>query len=126
MELPIYIDGNEEGVLRIEQKGTYTVMTADLRDMGHVVRLTLYGEHGAGYLGVPEPVGGRQRLTRRFSSLDMARMPQEPKYAADRPLEKPAALLPPPPEAPKPPQVAVKKPQPGKRVLYMGGKPYFF
>ena len=125
MELPVYIDGKEEGVLRVEQKGTYTIMTADLRDVGRVVRLTLYGEHAAGYLGVPEPANGRQHLTRRFSPLDMARMPQEPKYAADRPLEKPAALLPPPPEVThksRPP----KPVEPKQHILWMGGKPYFF
>ena len=63
MLLPIYIDGNQEGTLTVERQGALTVMRADMRDVGRVVRLSVYGEK-SGYLGVPEPQDGRLRLTR--------------------------------------------------------------
>ena len=44
MKLPIYIDGKEEGALTVERQGAATVMRADMRDVGRVVRLTVYGE----------------------------------------------------------------------------------
>ncbi len=117
MQLPIYIDGTEEGTLTVERQGTMTVMRADLRDVGRVVRLSVYGEK-AGYLGVPEPEQGRLRLTRRFTNLDMLRFPQRIEYAADRPLE--GRPVPPGPE--KTPE----NEEPKRHVLWMGGKPYYF
>ena len=44
MQLPIYIDGKEEGKLTIERQGAVTVMRAELNDVGRVVRLTVFGE----------------------------------------------------------------------------------
>ena len=117
MELPIYIDGKQEGVLTVESQGPATVMRADMRDVGRVVRLCLYGEK-TGYLGVPEPSGGRLRLMRRFTPTDMKRFPQNPEYAAERPVEKKAQS---PGQAQQPAEDAPKR-----HVLWMGGKPYFF
>ena len=124
MVLPIYIDGKKEGELTVEHRGAATVMRAELRDVGRVVRLAVYGEKGerAGYLGVPEPAGGRLRLTRRFSPLEMGRFPQRLKYAAEVGEAR----------REKPPEEAEKQPEGefpqgiGRRVLWMGGKPYFF
>ena len=115
MQLPIYIDGAEEGTLTVERQGAMTVMRADMRDVGRVVRLSVYGEK-AGYLGVPEPDKGRLRLTRRFTNLDMLRFPQRIEYAADRPLD---GRTPPPEKKPE-------APAPKRHVLWMGGKPYYF
>lgn len=117
MQIPIYIDGNEEGTLTVQRQGAVTVMKADMRDVGRVVRLSVYGEK-CGYLGVPEPEGGRLRLTRRISPLDMARFPQSPRYAAEKPMDGKK-------QAPAPKKNP--EPQPQKHhVLWMGGKPYFF
>ena len=117
MELPIYIDGIEEGVLTVERQGAMTVMRADLRDVGRMVRLSVYGEK-AGYLGVPAPEQGRLRLTRRFTNLDMLYFPQRIEYAADRPLEgRPAPVQP----EKTPEDQSVRR-----HVLWMGGKPYYF
>ena len=122
MKLPIYIDGKEEGALTIERQGAATVMRADMRDVGRVVRLTVYGER-AWYLGVPAPENGRLRLTRRFSPLEMARFPKNAEYAAEKPMR----------ASPEPPEKqTTEKPEKepfqgvGRHVLWMGGKPYFF
>ena len=117
MLLPIYVDGIEEGTLTVERQGAVTVMRADLRDVGRVVRLSVYGEK-AGYLGVPAPEQGRLRLTRRFTNLDMLRFPQRIEYAADRPADgRPA---------PPPPEKTPKETPARRHVLWMGGKPYYF
>ncbi len=117
MQIPIYIDGNEEGTLTVERQGAVTVMRADMRDVGRVVRLSVYGEK-SGYLGVPEPEGGRLRLTRRISPMDMVRFPQRPQYAAEKPLGGKTA-----PAAPK---AEAEPPAQKNHVLWMGGKPYYF
>ncbi len=118
MQIPIYIDGKKEGALTVEREGPVTVMRGELRDVGRVVRLTVYGER-AGYLGVPEPAEGRLRITRRLSPMEMNRFPQHPEYAAEGPLDRPA------------PQTKRREPEeaaePARRhVLWMGGKPYYF
>ena len=113
MELPIYIDGKQEGTVLLEKQGAVTLMRADMRDVGRVVRLNLYGER-EGYLGIPVPEDGRQRLVKRLSPLDMKCLPQKPEYAAERPMGAQTA-----------PPVEASAPQ-GKHVIWQGGKPYFF
>ena len=122
MKLPIYIDGKEEGALTVERQGTATVIQADMRDVGRLVRLTVYGER-AWYLGVPAPENGRLHLTKRFSPMEMGRFPQRPEYAAEKPMRaSPEGPETPPPDRPeKEPFQGV-----GRHVLWMGGKPYFF
>ncbi len=121
MVLPIYIDGKQEGELTVCRQGAVTVMQADMRDVGRVVRLTVYGER-AGYLGVPEPEEGRLRLTRRFSPMEMARFPQHPQYAAEKPM-------PGKKQHEERPEKDTQKPNAqdgGRHVVWMGGKPYYF
>ena len=121
MKLPIYIDGKQEGELTVDRQGAATVMQADMRNVGRVVRLTVYGER-AGYLGVPEPEDGRLRLTRRLSPMEMARFPQHPQYAAEKPM----------PGRKQPGEQPETSPQKsggqdgGRHVVWMGGKPYYF
>ena len=117
MDIPIYIDGKKQGALAIEREGPITVMTADMADVGRVVRLTVYGER-AGYLGVPEPIDGRLKLTRRLTPAQMRAFPQTPEYAAEGLMEGRTA----PPQAPPAPEEAA----PGEHVLWMGGKPHYF
>lgn len=133
MELPIYIDGKKEGVLTVERQGAATVMRAELRDVGRVVRLTIYGEK-AGYLGVPEPDGGKLRLARRFSPAEMRRFPERPEYVAERPLTAQPST-----EAAQSARNAPERQVGGgkqggaeeqggqvRHVLWMGGKPHYF
>ena len=117
MQIPVYIDGKQEGTLTIEHEDAATVMDARLRDVGRVVRLTVFGD-GEGYLGIPEPEeAGQLRLVRRLSANDMRAFPTAPEYAADRRLTAGKKLDPAP------------KPQPeksGRHVIWHGGKPYYF
>ncbi len=118
MELPVYIDGKREGALTVERRGTVTAMTVQVRDVGRVVRLSVYGEK-AGYLGIPEPAGGGMlRLEKQFTPMQMLQFPQRMEYAADRPLDRRA-----------PAEKPAETPEKGgekRHVLWMGGKPYFF
>ena len=120
-QIPIYIDGKKEGTLTIQRQGAATVMRAELRDVGRVVRLNVYGEK-TGYLGVPAPEDGRLRLVRRLSPMEMDRFPRRPEYAGDRPIERdrPAEK-----QKKEPPQGDLPQGI-GRHVLWMGGKPYFF
>lgn len=113
MQIPVYIDGRQEGWLSIRREGAATVMDARLRDVGRVVRLTVFGEK-EGYLGVPEPEEGGLRLVRRLSPSDMRRFPAAPEYAANARLKD---------ARPKEPE---ERPDPPRHVLWQGGKPYFF
>ena len=117
MDIPIYIDGKKQGALAIQREGPITVMTADMADVGRVVRLTVYGDK-AGYLGVPEPMEGRLRLVKRLTPAQMRSFPQTPEYAAERPMERQKT----PPQAPQKAEEA----GPGEHVLWMGGRPHYF
>ena len=121
MTIPIYIDGREQGTLTIGRDGAVTVMTADMNDVGRVVRLTVYGEKAA-YLGVPEPANGRLRLVKRLSPVQMRAFPVSPGYAAERPREAEKPSRP----APKPEPEAKQEGGEGGHVLWMGGKPHYF
>ena len=117
MQIPVYIDGKQEGTLTIEQEDAATVMDARLRDVGRVVRLTVFGD-GEGYLGIPEPEEpGQLRLVRRLSANDMRAFPAAPEYAADRRLTGRKT----PEPAPKP-----QAEKSGRHVIWHGGKPYYF
>ncbi len=122
MQIPIYIDGKKQGALTIGCQGAATVMTADMADVGRVVRLTVYGEGKAGYLGVPEPAEGRLRLTKRLSPAQMRCFPQTPEYAAERPRAEVRPALP----AHKSGEEKSPEEEPGEHVLWMGGKPHYF
>ena len=121
MTVPIYIDGKETGSLAIGQEGPLTVMEADLEDVGRVVRLTVFGER-EGYLGVPEPVAGRLKLTRRLSPAQMRAFPKYPGYAAERAREEEKEAA---PEA-RPAAMDTGAGEPARHVLWMGGKPHYF
>ena len=122
MHIPIYIDGRQEGTLAVERQGPVTVMTADMSDVGRVVRLTVYGGGKAGYLGVPAPADGRLKLTRRLSPNQMRAFPQEPEYAAERPREAKKTTSPAMLPAPETPEGEGQE----GHVLWMGGKPHYF
>lgn len=106
MEIPIYMEGRTVGTVTLERQGEAVNVSADMRDAGRVVRLYVYGER-AFYLGIPEPDGkGRAKLKKRIPCVRHFGFPQTPEYAAEQPVER-----------------TEKK---GKRVLWHGGKPYYF
>ncbi len=123
MELPVYIDGKREGTLTMERHGAATVIRADIRDVGRVVRLRLYGD-GEGYLGIPVPENGRQVLTKRLTALEMRRLPSAPTYAAEAPMRGEARRT--APEPSRMPEHGETAPERKTHVVWRGGKPYYF
>jgi hypothetical protein len=84
MELPIYIDGERVGVLTIERENDGILALAQLRDVGRVVRLHLYGDSSF-YLGIPEPEKGQLVLRRRIEGRAQNILPAHPAYAGEKP-----------------------------------------
>jgi hypothetical protein len=114
MDVPIYIDGVAEGTVTLMQTGSAWTVAAQLRDVGRVVRLRLYGKDGQSlYLGVPVPEGGGLRLCRRLSAQEGRQLPPDPAYAGEKPLSAPHIQ-------------PVQPSTTGRHVLWQGGKPYFF
>lgn len=87
MEIPIYIDGEETGRLTIGKQAAWLVLQAKLRPTGRVVRLNIYGDGEPFYLGVPTPEAGELCLTRHLTPTEARRLPENPSYAAETPLE---------------------------------------
>lgn len=108
MLIPVYIDGKEAGTVEIEKYDGQTVVEAAVRDVGRVLRLTVFGEKSF-YLGVPVPEEDTLRLTRRLSPAEEGNFPEHPSYAAERPIETEAM-----------------KPAGRRHVLWQGGKPHYF
>lgn len=106
MQLPIIIDGTRVGTLQLRRQGNCVRAEARLKDMGRVLRLSVYGE-GEEYLGIPEPREGGM-----FLEKCLRRLPRNPEYCAERPRELPAEEK---DEAPAP-----------RRVLWQGGKAHYF
>ncbi len=118
MEIPVYIDGRQEGTVRLSHDGPVTVLEADIRDVGRLIRLRLFGD-GEGYLGIPEPEEGRLRLVKRVSPMELRRLPAHPRYAAECEMQLPSEGT--------PEQEPVSAPEPAPRhVLWHGGRPYYF
>ncbi len=115
MEIPILHEGENIGTLRVEQDACFAVMDARLRDVGSVLRLRVFGENEAWYLGVPEPEDGQLRLTRRVSPARMRGFPANPLYAAERRQKGDQSAREPVPAAER-----------GPHVLWLGGRPFYF
>lgn len=113
MTIPIYIDGEKTGSLRVEACGCCTLLRGELKNPGRLVRLTVYGE-GEMYLGVPQPEGGRLLLCRKLTPREMRRFPRRPQYAAE--MRRSAHET--EPEA--------GEPDLPRHVLWQGGRAYYF
>lgn len=75
---PIQIGGEITGSLTVERDGLMTVFSADCRDDGELIRLSVFDAVGnAGYLGVMLPENGRLSLKKRFSRAGLAAFPKE-------------------------------------------------
>ena len=82
-EYPIIIDSRTAGTLTVTPAGLTTEFLARCADPGRLIRLSVYGEGGEGYLGVMEPMGGALTLCRRLSRAAMALFPERIDYAAE-------------------------------------------
>ena len=71
--LDILAEGRPVGTAEITEEGLYLRFTADCEDpLSGPCRLVGVGERGELRLGVPEPEGGRLRLSRALSRRDCA------------------------------------------------------
>lgn len=72
---PIVFDGTEAGTLTVSRDGLYWVFDARCAPRTELVRLSVFGEDGEGYLGVMEPCGEALVLTKRLSRNALAGFP---------------------------------------------------
>lgn len=85
MVYPIQGYAPEEGWLRLEQAGLYTLLEARLPASGELTRLWAVGRGGDwAYLGLPVPEGDGLILRRRLSAAEMKKLPAELAYASTR------------------------------------------
>jgi hypothetical protein len=84
MEIPVYLNGEAAGTLRISQEGLYTVLEAETPGQGGLVRLWVHGGGRSAYLGVMQPVGGGLSLRRRCSRSQLSAFPAPMEFASDR------------------------------------------
>lgn len=77
---PIIIDGNETGRMDVSREGLFWCFeaTSDMTD--GIIRLSVFGDDGEGYLGVMEPKGKRLSLTKKLSRSGLRGFPRTISY----------------------------------------------
>ena len=81
--VPVILDGEKRGELKIVERGLVTVYEAEADYRGDgIIRLSVYGGGKEGRLGVLVPEGGRLRLRKSFSAASAAEFPPRAEYAA--------------------------------------------
>ena len=76
-QIPIIIDGEACGQLRLRREGAYMVCSGSLRGGDAMQRLWLYGSGAPVYLGVAVPDGqGGSTVRKKFSLADNAHLPR--------------------------------------------------
>ncbi len=73
---PIILSGAETGTLAVVRDGLFWIFDAKCTMQKDLVRLSVFGEDGEGYLGVMEPCGDSLVLTKRLSRATLAGFPQ--------------------------------------------------
>lgn len=81
---PLLLDGEEVGALTVSRDGLYWVFDARCTPRTELVRLSVFGEDGEGYLGVMEPCGEKLVLTKRLSKRAIAGFPSAITHAGAR------------------------------------------
>ena len=81
-KLPIIIDGELCGAVEVSRRGGMTVFSARCRMLDGLLRLSVYGSGGEGYLGVMAPAGGELRLERSLSRTAMRGFPEQADFAS--------------------------------------------
>lgn len=110
---PIILEGKETGTLNVSQEGLFWYFEASSDACDGIVRLSVYGDDGEGYLGVMEPKENRLRLKKKLSRSALSDFPGKISYAGKQgepvkmesapPKESNADAMPaePPPDAAK-------------------------
>ena len=83
MEIPVYLNGEAAGTLRVSREGLYTVLEAEVPGQDGPVRLWVHGGGKSAYLGVMQPVGGGLSLRRRCSRRELSAFPEPMEFASD-------------------------------------------
>lgn len=74
---PIIIDGRECGRIDVGRDGLFWSFEATSAMSDGIIRLSVFGEEGEGYLGVMEPAGERMRLKKKLSRSAIKDFPQK-------------------------------------------------
>lgn len=74
---PIIINGSQRGSLEVTREGLFWCFSAESEKLGdEIVRLSVYGDGGEGYLGVMEPEGEKLHLKKKLSRSVLAAFPK--------------------------------------------------
>ncbi len=91
MDIPILIDGEKAGELRIGREGLYTLFEARLPPAEGLTRLWVAGGGESACLGLMEPRPEGRCLRRRYSGLELKKLPARIEYACTAKPAPPAA-----------------------------------
>lgn len=72
---PIVIDDRETGTINVAHEGLFWCFEATSELSADLVRLSVFGDEGEGYLGVMEPRDGKLRLKKRLSRSAVSAFP---------------------------------------------------
>lgn len=72
---PIIIDGKETGSIDVSRDGLFWCFEATSEDTGGIIRLSVFGDGGEGYLGVMEPKDNHMRLKKKLSRSGLKGFP---------------------------------------------------
>ena len=79
---PIIIGGENCGIIRVSAEGAKTHFEAQCKLQVGIVKLSVFGDGGSGYLGVMIPKGDKLSLSKSFSRSEMRNFPKQIEYAA--------------------------------------------
>ncbi len=104
MEYPLIIGGSEQGRVRAERDGLYTVFEAELHNVQEgIYRIWLHGGGKSAYLGLMQPWSGGMYLRKKLSRHDMRLFPEPIDYASDMSRQAEPEPAAPGPSCPWPP-----------------------
>ena len=84
MEIPVYINQEKAGQLRIMRDGLYTVFEAEAKGSSGLVRLWTHGSGKSAYLGVMQTWSDGLWLRRKLSALERKSFPDPIEFVSDR------------------------------------------
>ena len=88
MEKKIYIDGKEQGSIIFRRDGIYTIVEAEISAQEKLMRLYIQGNGKTCGLGIMEPRGKKAVLKRRYSKIELKKLPAEIESAVAVPFDK--------------------------------------
>lgn len=84
---PLYINGIENGSIKVYKDGLMICFEAECEDKGELVRLYIFGNGTSACLGTMQPVGNTLHLLKKLSRSEFNKLPQPIEYAADAQLK---------------------------------------